>query len=185
MFWPGNARLVISISMQFEAGAQGEGAEGPFPPLDPRYPDTITPTWYAYGMREGVPRLLDLWDRFRIKVDVPHGRPSRRSRASACARGCCARPRGRRTRPRLEPTVCNDGAAGARVLSGQHCFDRARDWHTSGRVQRFLDAANTAYPADPAGAWLHLSHRRSVARRAVDCSGQQQAFRSRTVHAAQ
>jgi peptidoglycan/xylan/chitin deacetylase (PgdA/CDA1 family) len=68
MFWPGNARLVISISMQFEAGAQGEHAEGPFPPLDPRYPDTITPTWYAYGMREGIPRLLNLWDRFRIKV---------------------------------------------------------------------------------------------------------------------
>jgi peptidoglycan/xylan/chitin deacetylase (PgdA/CDA1 family) len=54
--------------MQFEAGAQGEHAEGPFPPLDPRYPDTITPTWYAYGMREGIPRLLNLWDRFRIKV---------------------------------------------------------------------------------------------------------------------
>jgi peptidoglycan/xylan/chitin deacetylase (PgdA/CDA1 family) len=68
MFWPDSARLVISISMQFEAGAQGEHAEGPFPALDPRYPDTITPTWYRYGMREGVPRLLDLWDRFRVKV---------------------------------------------------------------------------------------------------------------------
>ena len=38
-FWPDGARLVVSVSMQFEAGAQPErGAQGPFPPLDPRYP---------------------------------------------------------------------------------------------------------------------------------------------------
>jgi peptidoglycan/xylan/chitin deacetylase (PgdA/CDA1 family) len=68
MFCPNNARLVISISMQFEAGAQGDHADGSFPPLHPKYPDTITPTWYAYGMREGMPRLLDLWDRYHVKV---------------------------------------------------------------------------------------------------------------------
>lgn len=67
-FWPGGAQLVISISMQFEAGAQGDKAEGPFPPLDPRYTDSITPTWYAYGMREGVPRMLDLWDKHGVKI---------------------------------------------------------------------------------------------------------------------
>lgn len=67
-FWPNDTRLVISISMQFEATAQSADAEGPFPPLDPKYPDTITPTWYRYGMLEGVPRLLDLWDRHGIKV---------------------------------------------------------------------------------------------------------------------
>lgn len=67
-FWPGDAQLVISISMQFEAGAQGEKAEGPFPPLDAKYVDTITPTWYDYGMKEGVPRLLDLWDKHGVKV---------------------------------------------------------------------------------------------------------------------
>lgn len=68
MFWPNDIRLVVSISMQFEAGAQGERAEGPFPPLDPAYSDSITPTWYAYGMNEGVPRLLDLWDRHGVKI---------------------------------------------------------------------------------------------------------------------
>ena len=58
------ARAVISISMQFEAGAQPErGASGPFPPLDPRYPDYPVRTRYAYGVREGIPRLLDLWER--------------------------------------------------------------------------------------------------------------------------
>jgi len=68
MFWPDKIRLVISVSMQFEAGAQGERAGGPFPPLDQAYPDTITSTWYAYGMNEGVPRLLDLWDKHKVKV---------------------------------------------------------------------------------------------------------------------
>jgi len=68
-FWPNGARLAVSISMQFEAGAQPErGAEGPFPPLDPKYPDLPMQKWYAYGMKEGIPRLLDLWDRKNIKV---------------------------------------------------------------------------------------------------------------------
>ncbi len=67
-FWPGGAQLVISISMQFEAGAQGERAEGPFPPLEAQYTDTITPTWFDYGMNEGIPRLLALWDKHGVKV---------------------------------------------------------------------------------------------------------------------
>ena len=68
-FWPGGARLVISISMQFEAGAQPErGAQGPFPPLDPKYPDLPVQKWYDYGVKEGVPRMLDLWDAKGVKV---------------------------------------------------------------------------------------------------------------------
>src|SRR5438067_1538462 len=68
-FWPDGARLAVSISMQFEAGAQPErGVEGPFPPLDPKYPDLAAQKWYAYGVKEGIPRLLDLWDRKKIKV---------------------------------------------------------------------------------------------------------------------
>jgi peptidoglycan/xylan/chitin deacetylase (PgdA/CDA1 family) len=67
-FWPGGAQLVISISMQFEAGAQGANADGPFPPLDSKYTDSITPTWFDYGMKEGVPRLLNLWDKHGVKV---------------------------------------------------------------------------------------------------------------------
>ncbi|UWQ81471.1 polysaccharide deacetylase family protein (plasmid) [Leisingera sp. S132] len=67
-FWPGGAQLAISISMQFEAGAQGKDADGPFPPMEAGLVDTITPTWYEYGMNEGIPRLLDLWDRHDVKV---------------------------------------------------------------------------------------------------------------------
>ncbi|MFP3615498.1 DUF1302 family protein, partial [Paraburkholderia sp. SIMBA_050] len=58
-------RLVISISMQFEAGGQPpKGADSPFPPVEfpPSVPaDLASATWFAYGYREGIPRLLDLW----------------------------------------------------------------------------------------------------------------------------
>ena len=68
-FWPDRARLVISISMQFETVAQpNTGLSSPFPPLDPQYPDMPVQKWYDYGFKEGIPRLLDLWDRVRVKV---------------------------------------------------------------------------------------------------------------------
>ncbi|MEJ7806833.1 MAG: polysaccharide deacetylase family protein [Telluria sp.] len=71
-FWPGGARLVISISMQFEAGGQpAKGTDSPFPKVD--FPasvpaDLAANTWFAYGYREGVPRMLDLWDKHGVKV---------------------------------------------------------------------------------------------------------------------
>jgi len=62
-FWPDNARLVISISMQMEAGAQPEsGAESPLPKIDPKYPDIAATKWYEYGFKEGLPRLLDMFE---------------------------------------------------------------------------------------------------------------------------
>jgi peptidoglycan/xylan/chitin deacetylase (PgdA/CDA1 family) len=68
-FWPDGARLVISVFMQFETGSQPDrGAGSPFPPLDPKYPDLPGGKWYEYGFKEGVPRLLDMWDRVGIKV---------------------------------------------------------------------------------------------------------------------
>lgn len=68
-FWHDGIRLVISISMQFEAGAQADrGAESPFPKIDPQYDDLPTAKWYEYGFKEGIPRLLDLFDRRRVKV---------------------------------------------------------------------------------------------------------------------
>lgn len=68
-FWPDDARLVISVSMQFEAGGQPENAESPFPNnLAPGFRDLPAQTWYQYGYKEGIPRMLDLWDNFNIKV---------------------------------------------------------------------------------------------------------------------
>ena len=69
LFWPDGTRMVISISMQMEAGAQpSSGAESPMPPIDSKYPDLPAAKWYEYGFKEGLPRLLDMFDRQRVKV---------------------------------------------------------------------------------------------------------------------
>lgn len=68
-FWPNGARLVISVSMQFESGAQSEHDNGsPFPPMDKSFLDLPARTWFDYGVREGIPRMLDLWDKHDVKV---------------------------------------------------------------------------------------------------------------------
>src|SRR6476659_4694201 len=59
-FWPDGARMVISVSMQMEGGAQPpSGAESPMPKIDPKYPDLPASKWYDYGYKEGLPRLLE------------------------------------------------------------------------------------------------------------------------------
>jgi peptidoglycan/xylan/chitin deacetylase (PgdA/CDA1 family) len=68
-FWPNGARMVISVSMQMEGGAQPtSGAESPTPKIDRNYPDLPASKWYDYGYKEGLPRLLDVFDRRKIKV---------------------------------------------------------------------------------------------------------------------
>jgi peptidoglycan/xylan/chitin deacetylase (PgdA/CDA1 family) len=68
--WPDGARLAVTISMQFEAGGQPiSGASGPVAdPVEPGYPDLPQNSFYEYGVREGIPRLLDLFDKQDIKV---------------------------------------------------------------------------------------------------------------------
>ncbi|CAN5676533.1 polysaccharide deacetylase family protein [soil metagenome] len=67
--WPNGARLAVSVSLQFEAGSQpAAGAPSPFPPLDPKYPDYPATKWFEYGFKEGIPRLLDVFDRKKIRV---------------------------------------------------------------------------------------------------------------------
>ncbi|WP_423600406.1 polysaccharide deacetylase family protein [Roseateles sp. MS654] len=68
-FWPDGIRMVVSISMQFEAGAQSEHNNGsPFPSMTEDLPDLPARTWFEYGVREGIPRMLDLWDKHGVKV---------------------------------------------------------------------------------------------------------------------
>jgi len=68
--WPNGEQLVISFSMQFESGGQPEGAESPFSgsPLPKGTPDLPARTWFSYGYKEGIWRLLELWDKYDIKV---------------------------------------------------------------------------------------------------------------------
>lgn len=52
-FWPGGARLVISISMQMEAGAQPDsGAESPLPKMDPSIRTSLRPNGTSTGSRK-------------------------------------------------------------------------------------------------------------------------------------
>jgi peptidoglycan/xylan/chitin deacetylase (PgdA/CDA1 family) len=68
-FWPNGARLAISVSMQMEGGAQpASGAESPMPKIDPKYPDLPASKWYDYGFKEGLPRLLEIFERRKVKV---------------------------------------------------------------------------------------------------------------------
>lgn len=68
-FWPNGARMVVSVSLQMEAGAEpSSGAESPMPKIDPKYLDIAATKWYDYGFKEGLPRLLDMFDRRKVKV---------------------------------------------------------------------------------------------------------------------
>src|SRR5258706_15655887 len=68
-FWQDGVRIVISVSMQMEAGAQPlSGAESPMPRIDSKHPEFPAAKWYEYGIKEGLPRLLDMFDRRKVKV---------------------------------------------------------------------------------------------------------------------
>lgn len=67
--WSDGSRLVVSVSMQFESGGQPDNAESPFPQnMIQGYKDLPAETWYQYGYKEGIPRMLDNWDKLGIKV---------------------------------------------------------------------------------------------------------------------
>jgi peptidoglycan/xylan/chitin deacetylase (PgdA/CDA1 family) len=69
-FWPNGARLAVTVSMQFEAGGQPiSGAPGPVTePIERGYPDLPQNSFYEYGVTEGIPRMLDLFDKHDIRV---------------------------------------------------------------------------------------------------------------------
>ncbi|HWS70301.1 MAG TPA: polysaccharide deacetylase family protein [Steroidobacteraceae bacterium] len=68
--WPHGARLAVSFSLMFEAGGQPiSGAGGVIPdPIQQGSPDLPTNAFFEYAVYEGIPRLLDLFDRHRIKM---------------------------------------------------------------------------------------------------------------------
>ena len=67
--WSDGSRLVVSVSMQIEAGGEPTNAESPFPQnMQKGFTDFPAATWYQYGYKEGIPRMLDNWDRLGIKV---------------------------------------------------------------------------------------------------------------------
>lgn len=71
-FWPGGARIAIGVCMMFEADGGQPAAFQPGPPGTPqaaqRFPNLPMIQGRTYGAKEGVPRLLDLFDRQDIRV---------------------------------------------------------------------------------------------------------------------
>lgn len=69
-FWPNDARLAVSFSLMFEAGGQPiSGAGGIIPdPIEKGLPDLPTNAFFQYGIYEGIPRILDLMDKYQVKL---------------------------------------------------------------------------------------------------------------------
>src|SRR5262249_54870698 len=65
-FWPNGARLAIAFSMVMDTDAEPEptqkGTDGKI------YPDLYAKTAGQYAANEAIPRMLDMFDRRRIKV---------------------------------------------------------------------------------------------------------------------
>lgn len=71
-FWPGGARLAVSVCMMFEADGGQTTAWQNGPPGTPhasrRFPNFPAIQNRTYGAKEGIPRLLDMFDRQRVRV---------------------------------------------------------------------------------------------------------------------
>jgi peptidoglycan/xylan/chitin deacetylase (PgdA/CDA1 family) len=71
-FWPGGAQLAIGACLMFEAdGGQPDAVQnGPAgtPEAARRFPNLASLSARSYGAKEGVPRLLDMFDRVGIHV---------------------------------------------------------------------------------------------------------------------
>lgn len=70
-FWPDGARLAVSVTMMFEVdGEQLQATQtGPAgtPQASQRFPNLPFVSTRAYGAHEGIPRLLDLFDKHGVK----------------------------------------------------------------------------------------------------------------------
>jgi peptidoglycan/xylan/chitin deacetylase (PgdA/CDA1 family) len=72
-FWPNDARLVLTLSLMFEAGAEVRPDSvylGPLGPIEDGYRDIPGETYFEYGWTEAIPRLLDCFDKYDMKVTV-------------------------------------------------------------------------------------------------------------------
>jgi peptidoglycan/xylan/chitin deacetylase (PgdA/CDA1 family) len=68
-FWPNGARIAVSASLMLEAGGQNlYRSDALFGPMPDGYLDLPTNSWFEYGAVEGIPRLLDLFDKHGVKA---------------------------------------------------------------------------------------------------------------------
>jgi hypothetical protein len=164
-FWPDGIRLVISLSMQFEAGGQSaKETDSPFPRVD--FPDSVANTWFAYGYREGIPRMLDLWDRHGVKV-TSHmiGEPAQRH--PALAREIVRRGHEAAGHGPLEFAIRDEPRGGTGFYPLRHRYGRGGHRTAPYRLQLQLAPTRPEQVVAFAGAWLPLSHRRPQPGRAI------------------
>jgi len=68
-FWPNGARIAVTASLMLEAGGQNlQRSDALYGPMPQGFLDLPTNTWFEYGAVEGIPRLLDLFDRHGVKA---------------------------------------------------------------------------------------------------------------------
>jgi peptidoglycan/xylan/chitin deacetylase (PgdA/CDA1 family) len=65
-FWPNGARLAVTMSMVVEHG--GDPPPTTDGPDGKKYPDLYATTALQYAVNEAIPRMLDMFDRRKIKV---------------------------------------------------------------------------------------------------------------------
>ncbi|HWG05727.1 MAG TPA: polysaccharide deacetylase family protein, partial [Beijerinckiaceae bacterium] len=65
-FWPNGARLAVTLSMVIENG--GDPPPATKGPDGKSYPDLYATTALQYTVNEAIPRMLDMFDRKKIKV---------------------------------------------------------------------------------------------------------------------
>jgi peptidoglycan/xylan/chitin deacetylase (PgdA/CDA1 family) len=67
--WPNGARIAVTASLMLEAGGQNlKRSDALYGPMPEGFLDLPTNTWFEYGAVEGIPRLLDLFDRHGVKA---------------------------------------------------------------------------------------------------------------------
>jgi peptidoglycan/xylan/chitin deacetylase (PgdA/CDA1 family) len=159
-FWPGGARLAVTVSMQFEAGGQPiSGAPGPVSePIAEDYPDLPQNSFYDYGICEGIPRMLRLFDKHDVKVtSFMIGEAVDRHPEIAneiVRRGHEAAAHGRRWESQylLDPEQERDWIADSAAS-----IERATGTSASG-LQQLLDPWQRPHPRAAPAARLHLPH---------------------------
>ncbi|WWL45308.1 polysaccharide deacetylase family protein [Pseudomonas parakoreensis] len=159
--WPDGSQLVISVSMQFETGGQPEGAESPFSgtPLPKGYPDLPAQTWFDYGYKEGLWRMLDLWDRTGIKV-TSHVVGEAALKHPELAKAIAARGHELAAHGMRWADSYNMSYDAGKTVHRRRCQRGGKTYRPAlSGLQRQLAAAQPQYAEGSARPEFHLSHR--------------------------
>jgi peptidoglycan/xylan/chitin deacetylase (PgdA/CDA1 family) len=141
-------------------------------PILPGFPDLGQNSFYEYGAREGVPRILDLLDKHAIKMTSFMS-------ATPCAGTRTSRTRGRRARPQLAAAIsAAPPAETERIADSVHAIEQATGTRPSGYNNYWIrPGVNTLEILQELG----FIYRRPVGRRAVPAADQRPAVRHRPV----